>query len=284
MLIGGCDVELELRCRGPTVMENVPLLPVVALLRLFTPLELALCNHLSSILYPLYCAMTAGRSHRVYSEADGVPGGGARGGKGAKGAGGGVGRYGYRGISNSGGYEMTWEDIVLAMQLSAMCFGALLALCIVACCAYKICGPAQEEDWGSRYSVLKPAPRLPPELLREIYTLPTPTALSQASSAAANPSTATGADASGTPSHRGASGGKASGVTCAKMEGGPRVTSVSAEPVPNSTRGTATSLAHLPNGRPRGPPLGGDTTPATPPVGPRRPIPREGPSPSPPDS
>ncbi|XP_042871973.1 uncharacterized protein LOC122253186 isoform X2 [Penaeus japonicus] len=198
----------------------------------------------------------------------GVPGGGARGGKGAKGAGGGVGRYGYRGISNSEGYEMTWEDIVLAMQLSAMCFGALLALCIVACCAYKICGPAEEEDWGSRYSVLKPAPRLPPELLREIYTLPTPTALSQASSAAANPSTATGADASGTPSHRGASGGKASGVTCAKMEGGPRVTSVSAEPVPNSTRGTATSLAHLPNGRPRGPPLGGDTTPATP----RRPV------------
>lgn len=38
-----------------------------------------------------------------------MPGGGARGGKGAKGAGGGVGRYGYRGISNSGGYEMTWE-------------------------------------------------------------------------------------------------------------------------------------------------------------------------------
>lgn len=57
-----------------------------------------------------------------------------------------------------------------------MCFGALFALCIVACCAYKICGPAEEEDWGRRYkfSTIKPiGARIPPELLKEIYTLPT---------------------------------------------------------------------------------------------------------------
>ncbi|KAK3849131.1 hypothetical protein Pcinc_044103 [Petrolisthes cinctipes] len=122
----------------------------------------------------------------------GVPGGGARGSKAGKGAGGGVGRYGYRGVYNAASYEVTWEDIVLAMQLSAMCFGALLALCVVACCAYKICGPAEEEDFSNRYSVLKPLhpPRLPPELLREIYTLPstatTPSGAAVAAAAALN--------------------------------------------------------------------------------------------------
>ncbi|KAF2359830.1 hypothetical protein FHG87_009420, partial [Trinorchestia longiramus] len=50
----------------------------------------------------------------------GVPSGIARGGKGAKGAGGGATRYGFRGVHNAAAYEMTWEDIVLAMQLSAM--------------------------------------------------------------------------------------------------------------------------------------------------------------------
>ncbi|MPC82139.1 hypothetical protein E2C01_076785 [Portunus trituberculatus] len=50
-----------------------------------------------------------------------------------------------------------------------MCLGALLALCVVACCAYKICGPAEELEWGSQYSVLKKSPRPPPELLRELF-------------------------------------------------------------------------------------------------------------------
>ena len=63
------------------------------------------------------------------------------------------------------------------MQLSAMCFGALFALCIVACCAYKICGPAEEEDYSRRYRYTSLKPRLPPELLREIYTLPASTVL-----------------------------------------------------------------------------------------------------------
>lgn len=63
---------------------------------------------------------------------------------------------------------MSPADIVLAMQLTAMCLGALMALCVVACCAYKICGPAEELEWGSQYSVLKKPPRQPPELLREL--------------------------------------------------------------------------------------------------------------------
>lgn len=63
------------------------------------------------------------------------------------------------------------------MQLSGMCFGALLALCIVACCAYKICGPAEEEDYRRyRTSSFKPVTtRYTSELLREIYTVPTNT-------------------------------------------------------------------------------------------------------------
>ncbi|XP_018025226.2 uncharacterized protein LOC108680823 [Hyalella azteca] len=101
----------------------------------------------------------------------GLPSGIARGGKGAKGAGGGATRYGFRGVHNAAAYEMTWEDIVLAMQLSAMCFGALIALCIVTCCAYKICGPAEEEDFRSYRPAFR-QPRIPPELYREIYTLP----------------------------------------------------------------------------------------------------------------
>ncbi|XP_076053599.1 uncharacterized protein LOC143032612 [Oratosquilla oratoria] len=105
-----------------------------------------------------------------------------RGGKGGKGSGGGASmRYGHRSLNIYGSYETTWEDIVLAMQLSAMCFGALFALCIVACCAYKICGPAEDEEIRPKILRREPIPsRTPPELLKEIYTVPTPTALSPA--------------------------------------------------------------------------------------------------------
>ncbi|XP_053630904.1 uncharacterized protein, partial [Cherax quadricarinatus] len=185
----------------------------------------------------------------------GVPGGGARGSKAGKGAGGGVGRYGYRGVSNAESYEVTWEDIVLAMELSAMCFGALLALCIVACCAYKICGPAEEEDWGSRYSVLKPPqPRLAPELLREIYTLPSATSSVTRSSskplaAATVPPTVQRQTA------------KAAVPASVRMEGLPRETSVKRATVPEVR---VASYGQLPNGRP-GEPLLDDIIPAAPP-------------------
>ncbi|KAK4301177.1 hypothetical protein Pmani_026663 [Petrolisthes manimaculis] len=99
----------------------------------------------------------------------GAPGGECRGGKAGKGsAGGGTGSY--NGLSTSVTRAMTWEEIVLAMQLTAMCLGALIALCVVACCAYKICGPAEELEWGSQYSVLKKpsGTRRTPEILREL--------------------------------------------------------------------------------------------------------------------
>ncbi|XP_064086060.1 uncharacterized protein LOC135201096 [Macrobrachium nipponense] len=188
----------------------------------------------------------------------GVPGSGARGGKAGKGAGGGVGRYGYRGINNVGSYEMTWEDIVLAIQLSAMCFGALLALCIVACCAYKICGPAEEEDWASRYSVLKPPPRLPPELLREIYTLPSTTSETPVTRSTSQKYTTKSTPV--TPAHRTRSLGASSTINF--VEGGPRVTSVGTDPMPNNIR-PAASLGNLPNGGP-GSSSAGEITPAPP--------------------
>ena len=79
------------------------------------------------------------------------------------------------------------SDIVLAMQLSAMCFGALFALCVVACCAYKICGPAEEEDFSRRYRYTTLKTRLPPELLREIYTLPASTVVPPPTTQEENP-------------------------------------------------------------------------------------------------
>ncbi|XP_071518059.1 uncharacterized protein [Panulirus ornatus] len=186
----------------------------------------------------------------------GVPGGGARGSKAGKGAGGGVGRYGYRGVANAASYEVTWEDIVLAMELSAMCFGALLALCIVACCAYKICGPAEEEEWGSRYSVLKPPhPRLPPELLREIYTLPTSTASVSRSMTKPARSVTTPVATGNRHSV------KAATASSVLMEGGFRVTSVNRDPAPGAR---VASLGQLPNGRPGETPLE-DIIPAAPP-------------------
>ncbi|XP_066963114.1 uncharacterized protein [Macrobrachium rosenbergii] len=107
----------------------------------------------------------------------GLPASCARGGKAAKG---GAGGYGVNPLgNNAAAREITWEDFVLASQLSALCFGALFALCIVACCAYKICGPAEEIDWSYRYSVFKPPPPLPPELLEEIYTVPAPDSVSK---------------------------------------------------------------------------------------------------------
>lgn len=150
-------------------------------------------------------------------------------------------------------------DIVLAMQLSAMCFGALFALCIVACCAYKICGPAEEEEWGSRYSVLKPTPhpRLPPELLREIYTLPSaPTSTTTRHTAASKPQPS--------PAPTAASRRETTwptGASSVMVEGGPRVTSVSRSPL---ARSAAATLGQLPNGRPGEPPLE-DILPAAPP-------------------
>lgn len=145
------------------------------------------------------------------------------------------------------------------MQLSAMCFGALFALCIVACCAYKICGPAEEEEWGSRYSVLKPTPhpRLPPELLREIYTLPSaPTSTTTRHTAATKSQSAPASTASARRETTWPTGGSS-----VVVEGGPRVTSVSRDAF---VRPAAGSLGQLPNGRPGEPPLD-DILPAAPP-------------------
>lgn len=149
------------------------------------------------------------------------------------------------------------------MQLSSMCFGALLALCVVACCAYHICGPAEELDYTNRYSAFKSEhPRLPPELLREIYTLPSCTSLNQPEGrpGSAVKSPATLPQPSPSPSaltSRPAEvghGGPMSGF----MEGGMRAASVSRE----SLGGQRTALAgHLPNGRLRGPTAGEMTPP-----------------------
>lgn len=146
------------------------------------------------------------------------------------------------------------------MQLSAMCFGALFALCIVACCAYKICGPAEEEEWGSRYSVLKPTPhpRLPPELLREIYTLPSaPTSTTTRHTAATKSQSAPGSTAAAARRET----TWPSGALNVVVEGGPRETSVARDAFP---RPAAASLGQLPNGRPGEPPLD-DILPAAPP-------------------
>nr|XP_045591446.1 uncharacterized protein LOC123753521 [Procambarus clarkii] len=199
----------------------------------------------------------------------GVPAGAARGGKAAKGAGGGYG--GNHGLTNFSVREMTWEDIVLAMQLSAMCFGALLALCIVACCAYKICGPAEEIDYSPRYTAIKENhPRLPPELLREIYTLPTSASGHSQQSGRTRKSVTTNTTPSEpttpAPNRPPESGMMADSVSIF-FEGGPRVTSVNRETLGG---GRNAILGHLPNGRPRGPPLV-DMTPAVTPAPPRRP-------------
>ncbi|KAK7020134.1 hypothetical protein SK128_002729 [Halocaridina rubra] len=128
--------------------------------------------------------MTLVENYSTYTLRNGrsIPAGCARGGKAGKGSGGSVGSY--NGLSNSSAPVMTWEDMVLAMQLTAMCFGALFAVCVVGCCAYKICGPAEEVEWGSQYSVLKPPRRQPPEILREIYTVPASSANVSAGTAA----------------------------------------------------------------------------------------------------
>ncbi|XP_069940207.1 uncharacterized protein [Cherax quadricarinatus] len=197
----------------------------------------------------------------------GIPAGGARGGKAAKGAGGSYG--GNHGLTNFSAREMTWEDIVLAMQLSAMCFGALLALCIVACCAYKICGPAEEIDYSPRYSAIKAEhPRLPPELLREIYTLSTSSSgHSQQSGTTHKQTTTTPSEPTTPASQRPTNPGTVDSVSSI-YEGGPRVTSVSRESLGSGRNALS---GYLPNGRPRGPPLG-DVTPAITPAPPRRPI------------
>ncbi|KAK3862471.1 hypothetical protein Pcinc_031672 [Petrolisthes cinctipes] len=198
-----------------------------------------------------------------------VPAGCARGGKAAKGAGGGYG--GTHGLSNFSAREMTWEDVVLAMQLSAMCFGALLALCVVACCAYKICGPAEEIDYSPRYSVFKSDhPRLPPEILREIYTLPatTPRPPQPPPQPVVPPVQRDSLTAPSTPAPhppRLAESGR-TGSAGSILEGGFRAL-VGRETL--LTRAAAIA-AHLPNGRPRGPPGGELPQHLTPPP-PRRP-------------
>ncbi|XP_071518058.1 uncharacterized protein [Panulirus ornatus] len=200
----------------------------------------------------------------------GLPCGGARGGKAAKGAGGGYGSS--HGLTNFSAREMTWEDIVLAMQLSAMCFGALLALCIVACCAYKICGPAEEIDYSPRYSAFKTEhSRFPPELLREIYTLSLSASAhsQQAANTASRPATTTSPSQASNPATRRSPEAVVAGSVGRYTEGGGlRVTSVSRESL-SSERGA--KLSHLPNGRPRGPPAG-EVTPSVTPGPPRRPL------------
>lgn len=148
------------------------------------------------------------------------------------------------------------------MQLSAMCFGALLALCVVACCAYHICGPAEELDY-SRYSGFKSEhPRLPPELLREIYTLPSSLDLAETEEGpgpipTANPPTTLSQSSPATPITRPAEIGQR-GAMSGYMEGGMRVPSLSRE----SLGGPRSILAaHLPNGRLRGPSAGEGTPP-----------------------
>ena len=145
------------------------------------------------------------------------------------------------------------------MQLSSMCFGALLALCVVACCAYYICGPAEELDY-SRYSTFKSStPRLPPELLREIYTLPSTTSLLQPEEQpvlAVKPPTTLPQVSPSIPTSRPAEvvqGGTMTGL----LEGGMRTASISRESLGGQR---AAFAAHLPNGRLRGPPAG-ETTP-----------------------
>lgn len=149
------------------------------------------------------------------------------------------------------------------MQLSSMCFGALLALCVVACCAYHICGPAEELDYSNRYSAFKSEyPRLPPEILREIYTLPSTMSLNQPQPearpgvAVKTPTTVPQLSPS-TPTNRPVEVSH-SGPLSGFMEGGMRTASVSRE----SLGGQRTALAgHLPNGRLRGPTAGEITPP-----------------------
>ncbi|MPC72760.1 hypothetical protein E2C01_067073 [Portunus trituberculatus] len=148
------------------------------------------------------------------------------------------------------------------MQLSSMCFGALLALCVVACCAYHICGPAEELDYG-RYSTFKSDhSRLPPEILREIYTLPATTSLlqqeSRPGSAVKQPSTLP----QPSPSIHASRPAEVAqvGTMSGFMEGRIRAASVGRD-IRESLGGQRTALAgHLPNGRLRGP-TAGETTP-----------------------
>ncbi|XP_063875295.1 uncharacterized protein LOC135108342 isoform X2 [Scylla paramamosain] len=153
-------------------------------------------------------------------------------------------------------------DIVLAMQLSSMCFGALLALCVVACCAYHICGPAEELDYGRYSSFKNDHPRLPPELLREIYTLPATTSLlqpeSRPGSAVKQPATLP----QPSPSIHASRPAEVAqvGTMSGFMEGRMRAASVGRD-IRESLGGQRTALTgHLPNGRLRGPTTG-ETTP-----------------------
>lgn len=145
------------------------------------------------------------------------------------------------------------------MQLSAMCFGALLALCVVACCAYHICGPAEELD-VTRYSGFKSEhPRLPPELLREIYTLPSSQSLLESEgdpTSTAKPPVTLSQSSPATPITRPVESGQGEALSV-YVEDGIRAPTASRE----SVRGPrATLAAHLPNGRLRGP-AGGEVTP-----------------------
>lgn len=146
------------------------------------------------------------------------------------------------------------------MQLSAMCFGALLALCVVACCAYHICGPAEELDFTSRYSMFKSEhPRLPPELLREIYTLPSSPSLAETEGGTVSTTKPPATLSQSSPATPITRPGEISqgGTLSSLMEGGMRVPSISRE----SLGGPRSVLAsHLPNGRLRGP-VAGEVTP-----------------------
>ncbi|KAK7020135.1 hypothetical protein SK128_002730 [Halocaridina rubra] len=182
----------------------------------------------------------------------GLPASCARGGKAAKGGLGGHG--GGMLLNNAAAREITWEDFVLASQLSALCFGALFALCIVACCAYKICGPAEEVDWSYRYSVFKQTPSLPPELLEDIYTV-------QASETIKQP----GADGQTPRTPKSTKNGQsmrpnsdiATDVENSITDCRPRVTSVSLESV--LERAALPYNNQLPNGRPLAHSLGSIT-------------------------